>query len=372
MSIHRAVSTEHDRKNAGRDLEGEPMATLKDVAQKAGVSPSTASGALRGLSYVKPDTAERVLKAAHDLDYTINASARALRSGRTGIFSLIIPTVDVPFYSMLTSAMERCVERHGYQLIVEQNDFDAKRERCQIERQDDNLSEGMFLLTTQTDTHDVVRLIGDHPTVLFEDYDPDILVDAVNVASNSGIDRAIRHLVECGRTRICLVGTSLPLARPKHMSNSGRTRYERGLAATQVFDALDITDTCGAINSDWGSISGIKVGHRIAETVDASGNLRYNAVCCMNDDLALGVIRGLADRDVRVPDDVAVTGFDGIRQGEWSVPTLTTIALDYDGMAETAVSMMLRKFSSTPISFPQRVTGGFRLLPRQSTAVGAR
>lgn len=344
------------------------MVTLKDVAAKAGVSPSTASGALRGLDYVKPDTADRVLKAAQDLNYTTNVSARALRSGRTGILSLVIPTVDIPFYSQLTNAMERCVERHNYQLLIQQNSFDPECEREQIKQRDDTLAEGTFLLSTKTDIHDVVRLVGGHPTVMFEDYSTDILIDSVNAPSAGGIDRVIRHLVERGRTRICLAGAAIPLTRMTNNANSSRARYERAGSAIRVFEELGISASCGAINCDWGPEPGIEVGHRIADMRDANGTLRYNAVCCMNDDIALGVIRGLADRGVRVPDEVAVTGFDGIKQGAWSIPTLTTVELDYDGMAETAVSMMLRKFSNNPVSFPQRVIAGFRLLERESTA----
>lgn len=351
------------------------MVTLKDVAAKAGVSPSTASGALRGLSYVRPETAERVLKAAQDLNYSTNVSARALRSGRTGIFSLVIPTVDIPFYGRLVTAMETSIERHGYQLIIQQTRFEADRERQLITQSEDTLSEGMFLLATKTDSREVARLAGDHPTVMFEDYSTDIVIDSVNAPSTGGIDRAIRHLAGRGRTRICVAGAAIPLHAMADVSSSSRARYERARAAVNAFDELGISGDCGAIDCSWGADGGTDVGHRIADTATGRSNdgrpkgLRYDAVCCMNDDIALGVLRGLADRGVRVPEDVAVTGFDGIPQGEWSVPTLTTIALDYEGMAETAVAMMLRKFGDNPVSMPQRVIAGFRLIERGSTAV---
>lgn len=351
------------------------MVTLKDVAAKAGVSPSTASGALRRLSYVRPETAERVLKAAQDLNYSTNVSARALRSGRTGILSLVIPTVDIPFYGRLVTAMEASVERHGYQLIIQQTRFEADRERQLIAQSDDTLSEGMFLLAAQTDSREVARLAGDHPTVMFEDYSTDIVIDSVNAPSTGGIDRAIRHLVGRGRTRICVAGATIPLHAMSEVSSSSRARYERARSAVNAFDELGISGDCGAIDCDWGANGGTDVGHRIADTATGRTNdgrpagLRYDAVCCMNDDIALGVLRGLADRGVRVPEDVAVTGFDGIPQGEWSVPSLTTIALDYEGMAETAVAMMLRKFGDNPVSMPQRVIAGFRLIERGSTAV---
>lgn len=376
------------------------MVTLKEVAARAGVSPSTASGALRGLDFVRPNTAERVLKAAQELNYTANVSARALRSGRTGILSLAIPTVSIPFYSRLASAMETCVERNGYQLVIQQTNFDAQMERRVLAQAEDTLSEGLFMLPARVSNREIAELTQGHPTVLFEDYSADITFDTVNAPSGNGIDRAIRHLAEHGRTHICVAGAApvggvrrrgqasgrpgdaRPSGRPaggigtvvanrvvKDEQNSSRARYERIDAAVRALEELDLYDDSTMIDCEWGPDGGIELGHRLAAL--AKSGKRYDGVCCMNDDIALGVIRGLSDAGLRVPQDVAVTGFDGVPQGGWSVPTLTTIALDYEGMATTAVSMMLRKFGDAPVTLPQRVTAGFRLIERESTAVAA-
>lgn len=381
------------------------MVTLKEVAAKAGVSPSTASGALRGLDFVRPDTAERVLKAAQELNYTANVSARALRSGRTGILSLAIPTVTIPFYSRLVSAMETCVERNGYQLVIQQTNFDEQMERRVLAQAEDTLSEGLFILPTRVGNRDIAALTQGHPTVLFEDYSTDITFDTVNAPSGNGIAKAIRHLAGRGRTHICVAGaapvgdigavtktgrtaghnaghattgrtvrgasagTYVANRAVKNEQNSSRARYERIDAAVRVLDELGLHDTSTMIDCNWGADGGIELAHRLAAL--AKAGKRYDAVCCMNDDIALGVLRGLTDAGLRVPQDVAVTGFDGVPQGGWSVPTLTTIALDYEGMAATAVAMMLRKFGDNPVTLPQRVTAGFRLLERESTAVTA-
>ena len=100
--------------------------------------------------------------------------------------------------------------------------------------------------------------------------------------------------------------------------------------------------------------------------------MHYDALCCMNDALALGIIRGLAECGLRVPEDVAVTGFDGIEPGAYSVPTLTTVAVDFTEMARMAISMMLdhvgqQEGQEDSDRTPRRVIVGYHLLEREST-----
>lgn len=97
----------------------------------------------------------------------------------------------------------------------------------------------------------------------------------------------------------------------------------------------------------------------------------YDALCCMNDELALGVLRGLAECGVHVPDDVAVTGFDGVPTGSYTMPTLSTVAVDFNSMARTAVAMMQDQIERDDAdhveSMPRHVIVGFQLLKREST-----
>ena len=116
---------------------------------------------------------------------------------------------------------------------------------------------------------------------------------------------------------------------------------------------------------------GTDVGHAIAEA-RANGDA-FDGVCCVNDYTAFGVIRGLADRDVRVPDDVKVTGFDGTSFGGYSTPTLTTIEVDFEQLARLTLDMLIRRVGQrnedAPEDPPTRATIGFALVERGSTAV---
>ena len=129
--------------------------------------------------------------------------------------------------------------------------------------------------------------------------------------------------------------------------------------AYQALGAYGLNTANAYIQSDWSVEAGIEVAHKLA----ASG-MQYDALCCMNDELALGVMRGLAECGVNVPDDVAVIGFDGVGCGSYTTPTLSTIAVDFDGMAQTAATMMQQQIEQDATernnSIPKRIIVGFQ------------
>ena len=108
--------------------KGYPMVTLKDVARKAGVSMSTASAAIRGKDIVKPDTTQRVLEAASTLNYRINLSARALRSGKSDIFTMIVPDLENQYYAKMANAMSNVLTADKKRLVVQVSMYDSQRE----------------------------------------------------------------------------------------------------------------------------------------------------------------------------------------------------------------------------------------------------
>ncbi|NMM94568.1 LacI family DNA-binding transcriptional regulator [Bifidobacterium oedipodis] len=344
------------------------MVTLKDVATLAGVSPTTASAALRGLDVVKPETTAKVRQAASDLNYRVNASAKMLRSGQTGIFTLAVPELTTPFYATLADCMSEEVESHGYRLIIRKTRFSAQTERRVLSELSTTFSDGIFIIVTQLSIQQVKDLLGQRPAVLFEDFSMDGLFDSVNTPGADGIITAISHLKDCGRTAIGVIG-GLPdseLALQPGAGLTARARLDRLNAAKRALRAMELDDHAGFMQADWSVDGGVAAAHKLVEQ-----GLPYDGLCCMNDDLALGLLRGFHECGVAVPDQVAVIGFDGIPQGSWSVPTLSTIAVDFDGAARSALQLMLRHCNNPDApAFCQRVTIGHRLIPREST-VGA-
>lgn len=326
--------------------KGYPMVTLKDVARKAGVSMSTASAALRGKDIVKPDTTQRVLEAANTLNYRINLSARALRSGKSDIFTMIVPDLENQYYAKMANAMSNVLTADKKRLVVQVSMYDSQRELDQIRQIDPSTCDGLFICSTHNSGKDIRSAAGDLSVLMFDDMstDPEACYDSIETPSQTGMYAAIKHLAERERKTIGIVGTLGKSAEAEH-SLSVTLRQTRYAYAYQALGAYGLNT--------------------------ANAYIQYDALCCMNDELALGVMRGLAECGVNVPDDVAVIGFDGVGCGSYTTPTLSTIAVDFDGMAQTAATMMQQQIEQDATernnSIPKRVIVGFQLLKREST-----
>lgn len=349
-------------------MKGEKaMVTLKDVAQEAGVSMSTASAAIRGKDIVKPATTQRVLTAASKLNYRINLSARALRSGQSDIFTMIVPDLENQYYAKLANAMSKALMTEKKRLIVQISMYDAKRELEQIKQIDPSTCDGLFVCSTHNTGTDIHSVAGNLPVLMFDDMSAelDACYDSIETPSQTGMYAAIKHLVDRGCKRIGIVGT-LPDATEKEHVLSVALRQNRYVYARQAMDTYGLDTSHAYIQADWSIDDGIRVAHELT----AKG-MRYDALCCMNDELALGMLRGLAECGVNVPDDVAVIGFDGVNSGAYATPTLSTIAVDFEGMSKTAVTMMneqiQRAGNQENSALPRRMIVGFQLLKREST-----
>lgn len=345
------------------------MVTLKQVAAEAGVSTSTASAALRGLDIVRPATARKIVEVANRLDYHINVPARALRSGRTGIYTLIVPDIENQYYAKLANSLAYELLSGGKRLIIQVSQYDKDKELQQIRELNPSLCDGLFIVSNHSTGREVREVAGSNRSVLmFDDMSAatDACYDSIETPAQAGMYAMIHHLVEeCGRRRVGIVGTyhESDEVRPALAVALRQDRYD---FAYHALESYGLAGDDAFIASDWGFQAGVEVAHRIV-----GERLQYDALCCMNDELALGVMRGLAECGVNVPDDVAVTGFDGILGGAFVTPTLTTVAVDFAGMAQTAMHMMenqiARRENGEDDTLPRRTIIGFQLLKREST-----
>lgn len=340
------------------------MVTLRDVAERAGVSPTTASAALRRLDIVKPETTRRVEQAASELNYRASLPAKMLRTGRTGVFTFAVPNLDTPFYAVLADRMSEEAERYGYRMVIRRTHFSAETERRVLGELATTYSDGVFMIATQLNTTDIKHLLRSRPAVLFEDFSMDGTFDSVNTPSADGMLTAIEHLRACGCERIGVVGGPYdPEASGQaDCGLTARSRIDRLDSANRALQRLGLVDGSGFVDAEWSVDGGIAAAHALSEA-----GLPYDGLCCMNDDIALGVLRGLHECGVGVPGQVKVIGFDGIPQSRFSVPTLSTVAVDFAGAARSALTVMLRHFEDGPAALCQRITIGYRLIVHEST-----
>lgn len=338
------------------------MVTMSDVAKAAGVSRATASYALRGDPRIVPATAARVREAAKRLHYTANLSARSLRSGRNGVIGVAIFELDRPYPSEMSAAMSREAERHGLQVIVQQTSNSKESEISILRKVTSQLCDGMIFSPSNVSDEELRALSGGKPMVLLDDVSPDPVFDSVDTPCVEGAKAAVRHLIDIGCRHILVVGADFEdLADDRKSAKVSSRRMLGSLHALEEAD-MPIEPDMFIPLAPWDPESARRCAHTIAD----SGR-PVDGVFCMTDTIALGVIRGLADRGLRVPDDMAVIGFDGISEGACFIPSLSTIRTDLDDLARKAMGLLLKRIDGDADGSPVHMTADYELLAREST-----
>ena len=237
------------------------MVTLKDVANKAGVSMSTASAAICGKDIVKPETMQRVLEAANRLSYRTNLSARALRSGKSDIFTMIVPDLETQYYAKMANSMAKALAPEQKHLIVQISQYDKDKERELVRQITPSTCDGVFICSTQSSGADIHAVAGSIPVLMFDDMSNDIeaYYDSIETPSQTGMYAIIKHLVECGRRKIGIVGTTTSNIRKISLSTT--LRQNRCIYAYQAMQSYGLDTSKAYIQSDWGVGAGIQIAH---------------------------------------------------------------------------------------------------------------
>ncbi|NMM94612.1 LacI family DNA-binding transcriptional regulator [Bifidobacterium oedipodis] len=333
------------------------MATLRDVAKEAGVSVATASVVLRGEPGFKTETRERILAAAEKVHYRANISARFLKQGTSGVIAFVVPELGNPYFSDLAWAISQAAAKRGYQIVVQQTNALVGGERDVLSRISAPMCDGLIVNLHNVSEDELRSLIGDHPAVLFEDYADHPAYDNVTLPLEAAFTTAAQYLRRQGYEHVALVGG-------KRFDDDEFASVGRNTGSGIALHALvesGLSSESDTIACEWTADGGAKAAATIMQA-----DLGYDAFLCMNDLIAFGLIRGLQGMGVRVPQDKAVFGFDGVSPAMYSSPLLSTIALDFKGMAEAAVSMVIDRIKSDGEIPPRCQTAGFRLVRGES------
>jgi DNA-binding LacI/PurR family transcriptional regulator len=333
-------------------------ANLRQVAERAGVSVRTVSNVVSGFAMVAPDTRERVQQALDELGYRPNAAARHLRGGRSGLIALVIPEITSPYFSELAGHLVQQAEARSWMLLVQQTDGDPDRERRLLEGVRGQTVDGLVLSPWALAPAQLSRRADAAPVVLLGEQDADGRLDHVAVDSVAAARDVTRHLISLGRTRIAAIG------RQPHLLNGTAARrldgYRQALAEA-------------GIAADPAHELAVDRLHR-ADGAEAMRRLLddgppVDAVFCFSDQLALGAMHTALRSGRRIPDDLAVAGFDDIEDGRYATPALTTIAPDKAAIAAAALDCLAGRLAREPWTGPaRRIVTGHRLLVRESTA----
>ena len=342
--------------------------TIKDVASRAGVSWRTVSNVIHGHKYLRAETRARVEAAIAELGYRPQAAARQLRRGRSQLLTLAVPYIAHPYFSRLAHAIAQEAELHGYDLLIDETRGIPERELDVAAGYRKILTDGILFSPIAIDRHQMEGASTGTPIVLFGEQIRTRRIDSVMVDNVGSVRTLVEHLVGTGRRRIAFLGH---VATGELGSSELRVKgYRDGLrdAGIDPDPAWVISVSHGASGSTTYGDYSREVGYeRTRQLLPRISEI--DALVCANDLLAVGALRALREAAVRVPDDVAVTGWDDVPDGEYAVPALTTVAPDVEGIARLALRAVLRRLDD-PEAPPKAATAKHRLVLRESTLGG--
>jgi DNA-binding LacI/PurR family transcriptional regulator len=330
---------------------------IKDIAAQLGVSVATVSRALNDKPGVAPDLRQRVLALAAELDFTPNVAARSLNGAHTGAIAFVVqqqafPAARDPFYYVIMHGIERALAQEGYHVILTTVGAEDERQAGDLRVVRENRVDGLILAGPDVDPALIVSVAQRPlPLVLVDNALERTPLDCVLSDNCEGARRAVEHLLGHGHRRLAFVGGP-----PAWLSTRERQAgYEKALAATPVWSVLMHQDaTTLATGLAAGRV--LYASHPIPTPVSA-----------VNDAMARGVFRAARDAGLRVPEDVAVIGFDDIHGAESADPPLTTVHIAKERMGELAARHLLEQIrnSSAPQP-PSKIIVGTSLVIRAS------
>jgi DNA-binding LacI/PurR family transcriptional regulator len=330
-------------------------ASLKDVAERAGVSIKTVSNVVNSSGRVGAETRARVEAVIAELGYRPNVSARSLRRARSGVIALAVPEIANPYFAELAELVVKAAEAHGWTVLVDQTESDPDRERLVLQGIRSHLIDGLLFVPRRLTAEDFAARTDTTPMVLLGERLTKI-ADRVAIDSYAAARSATEHLVDLGRTRIGAIG-----AAPSGDAVS-RGRFE-GYRDALVDAGLRPSTRLHVPLRRWHLQEGAEAVERLLAL-----SRPPDALFCSNDLIAHGAMRALHDHGLRVPDDVAVVGIDDIAVSSFSRPSLTTVAPDKQHIAETAVRLLADRLKDGGPPGPREFITGFHLQVRESTA----
>ena len=327
---------------------------LDAVAKRAGVSTATVSRVLNNLNVVKGTTRTRVLKAAEELKYHPNLHARSLARGKSRTIGILVSNMENPFFFDIYHALESAAHSRGYEVVVANTDYRSEQLLASVRLMIGWRVAGLAAIVSEMDSH-LIQVITDSkiPIVFYDVGTPQKNITNIRVDYRKGMRKIVEYLHSLGHTRMAFVGhhaTLGPISERKKTLLETVNRISQD-AQVQIVGASD----------------GLEGGRQAARELMASG-FEPTAIICVNDFMAVGVLRQLRDLGMRVPEDVSVTGFDNIKLSEFCSPALTTVHIPRDRIGQQIFDILIPEDSAKSLA-GREILIDPELVVRESTGV---
>jgi DNA-binding LacI/PurR family transcriptional regulator len=296
---------------------------IKEVARLAGVSTATVSRTINGSDKVTPETAERVKRAIEQLKFYPNTNARALGSGKSSLYGLIISDITNPFFPELVKSFEDVAIQYGLEVLIANTNYDKHRMEHCVVRMLQRKVDGVAIMTSEMEEHLIDELSSRKIPLVFLDMGTvERGISNIAVDYPAGIDAGVAYLRELGHVDIGFISGPMNLV-------PAQVRY-KGFIKSMRRQGLTV---------DKGLI--VEGNHRMDGGHDGMTKLLTNkrrptAVVTSNDVTAIGAMGAIFEYGLKIPRDVSVIGFDDIAMSAFTQPALTTVRLPRDEVARAA------------------------------------
>jgi len=309
------------------------LPNINDVVRLSGVSKSTVSRVINNYPHIAPEKRARVLKVIDEIGYIPNKSAQRLRGQITTTVGVIVPRIVNPFFSYLVESIEKEGYQRGYQTLIFQSHEDSEREIGFLNLLKHKQVDGVIMTAYENDWECISSYLKYGPIVMCNEYISENIVPMVRIDQLAASYEAVKHLIECGHRKIAYcTGGLFSTAGKDNDRNQG---YQKALKEAGI-----------DINPNWILIKrhtiedGRKVLHQI---LDMSN--RPTAVFTGSDEVAAGIIKEARNQGMRIPEDLAVFGFDDQPLAKLLTPELTTIRQPVSEMGQKAMNILIQHIS---------------------------
>ncbi|MBV7523381.1 MULTISPECIES: LacI family DNA-binding transcriptional regulator [Pseudomonas] len=329
------------------------MATIKDVAALAGISYTTVSHVVNKTRPVSEEVRIKVEAAIQTLDYVPSAVARSLKAKTTATIGLLVPNSLNPYFAELARGIEDYCERNGYCVILCNSDDNPDKQRSYLRVLLEKRIDGLIVASAGGDSGLAQGLKGVRTPMVIVDRGLDgVDADLVRIDHEYGAYLATRHLLELGHRDIATIsGPQSTSVAQMRLAGYRRALKEAGVEVSPG----------RMLESDFTSTGGYSAAAFLLESNPPT------AVFAANDMIGIGVLRAAAERNIRVPSELSVIGFDDIQMSRYVYPSLTTVGQSILQLGEMAAEVLLRRIATPGLATDQRIVTP-SIVMRESTA----
>jgi DNA-binding LacI/PurR family transcriptional regulator len=306
--------------------------TMKDVAQKAGVSLKTVSNVVNNFRFVSDQTRAKVNKTIKDLGYTVNTTARNLRSGRHGLITLAVPDIRMPYFAELSTLVIAEAHQSGFHVLIRPTLYSRQSEVEALQGDVNSVSDGMIFSPLELGQKDINLFRVDYPLVVIGERVTHGPIDYIGTENIESVKRATTYLIRSGCRHIVALGV--------HEGEKNGTAYLRLQGYIQALEeaGLQLNPRYLVPSEMWHRDDGFEAMSRLLDQ-----GVKIDGVIAFNDMLAAGAIHAIELKGLSIPDDISVIGFDNNDDSQYLTPPLASVSPNLSAVARLSVATLIAR-----------------------------